>query len=187
MTPIPILTKLRTLNRTVQSCSKCDISRFCTHKVTHRIHNPHNRTTLDILFLGEAPGESEYVTKIPFIGPAGEFLNTIIEEAINPHISYCITNAVWCVPYTDISRSLYRTPFLSEIQGCGENVAKLINLIKPKHFIALGTIAEKSLKHLKIVNYCKITHPSAIMQSSKSSYEFDNAILTIKQYLSRSI
>lgn len=181
----PIATRLRILSKQSQSCSICDISRFCTHKVTHRIHNPHNRDTLDILFLGEAPGESEYINKTPFIGPAGEFLNAIIEEALNPNTSYCITNAIWCVPYTDNTRSLYRSPFLSEIQGCGGNVRSTINLVKPKHFIALGAIAEKSFKYLKITNYCKISHPSAIMQSSKSSYEFDNAVLTIKQYLSR--
>lgn len=181
----PIATRLRVLSKQSQSCSICDISRLCTHKVTHRIHNPHNRDTLDILFLGEAPGESEYINKIPFIGPAGEFLNSIIEEAIDPYTSYCISNAIWCTPYTDSTRSAYRPPFLSEIQGCGGNVRNLIDLIKPRYFIALGNIAEKSFKNLKITNYCKVSHPSAIMQSSKSDYEFDNAVLTIKQYLSK--
>lgn len=181
----PLATKLRILSKQAQSCTKCDISHFCTHKVTHRIHNPLNHDTIDILLLGEAPGESEYINKVPFIGPSGELLNAIIEEATDPNLSYCITNAIWCMPYTDDTRSTYRTPFLSEIHGCGGNVSNIIKLVKPRYFIALGAIAEKSFKYLKITDYCKISHPSAIMQSSKSSYEFDNAVLTIKQYLSR--
>lgn len=182
---LPILTRLRTLHNQVQSCNKCDISNVCEYKVTTRIHNPFNYNTLDILFLGEAPGDSEYINHLPFIGPSGDCFNAIVSEALDPYMSYCVSNSLWCTPFTDNTRMSYRTPFTTEVEQCSTNVRNLINLIKPKHFIAVGAIAAKSFKALKIDNFCKIMHPSKIMQSSKYDYEFDNAVLTIKQYLSK--
>ena len=36
----------------------------------------------DVLFLGEAPGESENVTGVPFDGPAGNLLDAIIGRSV---------------------------------------------------------------------------------------------------------
>lgn len=182
---LPILTHIRHLTNDVQSCNQCDISKYCDHKVVARVHNPKNKQSLDILFLGEAPGDSEYINKLPFIGPAGECLQSLISEAVDPDLTYIISNAIWCTPYDDSTKSKYHTPFLSEIAACSANVQRLIDISKSKLFVACGAIAEKSLKQLKLPHYCRIMHPSAIMQASKYQYEFDNAVMTIKQYISK--
>lgn len=183
ITRLPILTQLRKLSKEIQSCDKCDISKNCDHKVVYRVHNPKNTQSFDILFLGESPGDSEYINKVPFIGPAGDCLQSIISESVPSNFTYIISNSVWCTPYDNNSKTSYHTPFLSEISQCATNVKKLIDISKVKLFVACGAIAEKTFKQLKLPHYCKILHPSAILQSKKSEYEFDNAVMTIKQYL----
>jgi uracil-DNA glycosylase family 4 len=37
----------------------------------------------DVLFIGEAPGQSEDVVGRPFVGPAGKLLDRIIEDALS--------------------------------------------------------------------------------------------------------
>ena len=60
---------------------------------------------------------------------------------------------------------------------------EIIDICNPSYFIALGNIAEKSLKQISPTNYCKIMHPSAIMQSKQFDYSFDDAVVKIKHYL----
>ena len=167
----------------VERCSKCDVSMLCKHKVTHRIHTTTVSSRVDVLFIGEAPGESEYNNKQPFIGPAGSALQYIIDTVLKPTTSYCITNSILCTPFKDIDRDSIRQPSNIEIQSCVSNIQLLVDAIRPKYFVALGRLAEKTCKLLKIPHYIYVLHPSKIMQSSKSDYEYDNAILNIGRYI----
>ena len=166
-----------------QLCSKCDISLLCKHKVTHRIHTTSFSSKVDVMFIGEAPGESEYINKKPFIGPSGDALNTIIKEAIKPTTSYIITNSILCTPFEDMDRATIRKPSNIEITTCLPHIQALVSTVCPKFVIALGRLAEKTCKQLKIPHYIYVLHPSKIMQSAKSDYEYDNAILNIQRYV----
>lgn len=164
-------------------CSKCDISLLCKHKVTHKIHTISFSSRVDVLFIGEAPGESEYINKQPFVGPAGTALQYIIDNSLDKNTSYCITNSILCTPFKDIDRDSIRQPNNIEIQSCSSNIQSLVDAIRPKYFVALGRVAEKTCKLLKIPHYIYVLHPSRIIQSTKSDYEYDNAILNIKRYI----
>ena len=166
-----------------QLCSKCDISLICKHKVTHRLHTLSLSSRVEVMLIGEAPGESEYINKQPFVGPAGECLNTIIKEALKPTTSYIVTNAILCTPFKDFDRDSIRAPSNIEINACSSHIQSLVDAVRPKYFIALGRIAEKTCKLLKIPHYIYVLHPSRIMQSTKSDYEYDNAILNIQRYV----
>lgn len=167
----------------VQRCSKCDISLLCKHKVTHRVHTISLSSRVDVMLIGEAPGESEYANKQPFVGPAGTVLQTIIKEAFKPSTSYIITNAILCTPFKDIDRDSIRSPSNIEVNSCASHIQSLVETVRPKYFVALGRVAEKTCKLLKIPHYIYVLHPSKIMQSSKSDWEYDNAILNIKNYI----
>ena len=188
MTPL-LARSLSTWSNSCQSCSKCDISSLCSHKVTHRYYsNNPNRPNTDILFIGEAPGESEYSTATPFIGPSGEQLNKILLTALTPSTNYVITNSILCTPFSSESRSHIRTPSLSEVKACSTHLVSLVKRIRPKGYIALGAVAERSIKHLLShyeLPFVKIAHPSKIMQSLKYHYEFDKAVLTIRNFESQ--
>lgn len=186
MSPPTVKQKLKILADNIASCKSCDISKLCEHKVTYRLYNPEPSRFIDILFVGEAPGDSEYIHKEPFIGPSGQVMQDIIDASVPVHLSYCITNSILCTPYTDEYRRKIRVPSLSEVKECSKHIAALINATKPKKMIAVGKIADKSLTRMKgiqKVQHVCILHPSVIMQSDKFNYEFDRAVLTIQEYL----
>jgi uracil-DNA glycosylase family 4 len=169
----------------IEPCNLCDISKLCKHKVIYRMFTPAPTQTIDILLIGEAPGQVEYAEKEPFIGPAGMTLQDIINEAIPPIFSYCIINSVMCTPFEDEYRYNIRMPSLSEVKECSAHLTRIAKTLKPKYVILLGKIAEKAFKYINcpLPIPLAVKHPSAIMQS-KTTYEYDNAVLKIKEYLS---
>ena len=77
-----------------------------------------------ILFIGEGPGPSEdgsadYKDGFgkPFIGPAGEILQDIINEHIEGRYSYALTNLVGCMPL-DEDKVRYADPPDWAIEAC---------------------------------------------------------------------
>lgn len=189
MSPLSSKQKLRIWANEVASCSKCSISALCDHKVTHYIFAPKPRPYVDILFIGEAPGESEYINQEPFIGPSGICLREIIEDAVAPDISFCVTNSILCTPFTDESRYSIGTPSLSEVKECSTHLARLYKKIKPKYIVALGKVAEKAVIHLAktlpIPHYVQVLHPSKISQATDYHYQFEKASLAIQEYLKK--
>ena len=172
-------TKTNQWAKKVSQCSKCDISKLCEHKVPHLLTKP-NDTKVDLLFVGEAPGQAEYSLQEPFIGPAGQVLRDIVDEL--PDISILIVNAIQCTPFTDSLRQTIRIPSLSEVGECSWHVLNLWKITKPAKVVALGKIAEKQLKTLEIP-HITVLHPSAILRASKYHYEYQRALLTIRKYL----
>ena len=189
MPPLTAKQKAKVWADTLSGCSKCDISQFCDHKVTHFIYTPIPSPYVDILFIGEAPGESEYINEEPFIGPAGECLRSIIIEALDDDISYCITNSILCTPFTSEDRYKIRTPFLSEVKECQPHLAALYRKLQPKYIVALGKTAEKTIlslsRILPIKHYIQVLHPSRIVQAKDYNYQFDKASLAIQEYIAK--
>lgn len=187
--PLSVKQKLRIWANEVEACNKCPISAYCDHKVTHYVFTPKPKTSVDILFIGEAPGESEYINKEPFIGPSGACLRDIITEAVPDDISFCITNSILCTPFTDASRYSIGTPSLSEVKECNTHLQSLYRKIKPKYIVALGKVAEKAIvhlsKHIPIPHYIQVLHPSKIAQAKDYHYQFEKASLAIQEYLKR--
>lgn len=54
----------------------------------------------DVLFIGEAPGESEDVVGKPFWGPAGRELDKVVEQALGPH-TLCSKCGAWMIQGDD--------------------------------------------------------------------------------------
>lgn len=164
-------------HRNVDSCTKCEISKFCKHKVKTRRHAG-SLTDPEIIIVGEAPGSAEYILGEPFVGPAGEELQDILKEAL-PDTPILLTNAILCTPFLTKERADIGEPSLSEITACGEHLHNLIKLYKPKHVVALGNIAHKAL-NLVSIPHLKVPHPSYIMQSKDRDYEFQKLVLNLK-------
>jgi len=139
-------------------------------------------TLLDLLFVGEAPGASEHITKNPFVGPAGAELQSIIDEAYRDttELRYNMVNSVLCTPFSDSDLDNIRTPSASEVHQCSRHLSAIIKFTTPKAVIALGKIAARTLKHLQIDHYA-VMHPSAILQASHPDLEHARAVLTVKQ------
>lgn len=61
-----------------EGCTACPLCEGRSKVVLAR-----GRLPCDVLFVGEAPGESEDALGVPFIGPAGKLLDRIVSEALD--------------------------------------------------------------------------------------------------------
>jgi len=85
-----------------------------------------------VMFIGEAPGQSEDIEGKPFVGAAGKFLETLLSEIGLSRDEVFIGNIVKCRPPRN------REPMPNEIQTCTPYLDRQIKIIKPKVIITLG-------------------------------------------------
>src|SRR3989344_6472772 len=90
-----------------------------------------------IMFIGEAPGESEARTGRPFCGAAGKILDELIESIGLARADVYITNVVKDRPPNN------RDPSQTEIELYGPFLQKQIEIIKPKVIATLGRFSTK--------------------------------------------
>jgi uracil-DNA glycosylase family 4 len=86
----------------------------------------------DIMFIGEAPGQTEDLEGRPFVGAAGKFLGTLISELGLMRKDVFICNIVKCRPPRN------REPRPDEIQTCTPYLNRQIKIIRPKFIVTLG-------------------------------------------------
>jgi len=118
----------------VASCVKCGLSANRTVTVP-------GEGALDppVLFVGEGPGAEEDRTGRPFVGAAGQYLETWLGP-IGLSRSQCfIANCVKCRPPQN------REPHPDEITACLAYLERQIAAIKPKVICCLGRIAAQTL------------------------------------------
>jgi DNA polymerase len=85
-----------------------------------------------VMFIGEAPGQSEDIEGRPFVGAAGKFLETLLSKIGLSRNNVFICNIVKCRPPRN------REPRLTEIQTCTPYLDRQISIIKPKFIVTLG-------------------------------------------------
>ncbi|MGL6095376.1 MAG: uracil-DNA glycosylase family protein [Fimbriiglobus sp.] len=122
----------------------------------------------DILFVGEAPGESEDVIGRPFVGPAGVLLDRIVGEALDglragSHFRLAFTNLVGCVPRGETGRPT--DPSVVEIERCRPRLHEMVRLARPKLLVTVGALAEKHL-NLDFVPRAAVVHPAAVLRAN---------------------
>jgi uracil-DNA glycosylase family 4 len=86
-----------------------------------------------VFFVGEGPGYWEDIKGRPFVGAAGNVLNTLLEKIELPRENVFITSVVKCRPPGN------REPRPKEIKTCTSlYLNRQINIIKPKIIATLG-------------------------------------------------
>lgn len=140
--------------------------------VTQALHlNKHQPTPPFILFIGEAPGQSEDMQGQPFVGSSYQPLTNIMYECCQPHPNYwylrpeypahlhrqyqpigfffTITNTVCCrpihTPDTTANPKLHgnnRPPTDAEQSLCEPHLLELLSTYNYTHIVCLGEIAE---------------------------------------------
>jgi DNA polymerase-1 len=93
----------------------------------------------DIVLVGEAPGPTEARKGMPFVGRAGQLLNTVLKEVGIERDNCYLTNTCSCAPEP------IRTPKPKEIASCLPRLKQEILSRKPKVIVALGNVAMKAL------------------------------------------
>lgn len=92
-----------------------------------------------LVFVGEAPGEQEDRRGEPFVGPAGELLDKMIEAMGWSRQSVYITNILMCRPPGN------RNPQPDEVSACSPFLEAKLDAIAPRVIIALGRPSANTL------------------------------------------
>jgi DNA polymerase len=98
-----------------------------------------------LLLVGEAPGPQENIKGKPFVGPAGQLLDKILQAAnFDPEKDVYITNSVFRMPPGDDGKS-FRKPNDVEIDYYRPYVFEIIRLINPRVILLTGNVACQSI------------------------------------------
>lgn len=92
-----------------------------------------------LMFVGEAPGEQEDKRGEPFVGPAGELLDRMIEAMGWSRQTVYINNILCCRPPGN------RNPQPDEVAACKPFLDARIGAIAPRIIVALGRPASNTL------------------------------------------
>lgn len=93
----------------------------------------------ELVFVGEAPGESEDLAGRPFVGKAGEKLDEMIRAMGLAREDVYIANVLKARPPEN------RTPLAHEIERCGPYLLAQLSILRPKAIVTLGGPATKLL------------------------------------------
>lgn len=160
-----------------RDCQRCPLGEQAQNHVFARGTLP-----CKILFVGEAPGESEDIIGKPFVGPSGIMLEKLIARIevngqwkngrIKHFPTYAITNTLCCFPQR-MGRS--RPPEKSELAACQNRLVEFIKLSEAKAFVALGPTATSVLidilgKSDELTGpVLTLKHPSYLLRSGRET------------------
>lgn len=138
----------------------------------------------DVLFVGEAPGESEDVLGKPFKGPAGHLMDQIVSRAWKgKSLTWAMTNLVCCYP-RELKKAGVNEPPREAIYSCNVRLVEFVRICQPKLIVLVGKLAaqhirgeaqfrldnkpEQELEWLngKFMQFCEISHPAAIIRAN---------------------
>lgn len=122
--------ELTQLSKNIQTCRKCRLCDLATNAVPGE-GNP----DAQLVFIGEAPGETEDQTGRPFVGRAGKLLERLLKEINLTREDVWIGNIVKHRPPKN------RDPLPDEISACQPYLALQLKIIKPKLVVTLGRYA----------------------------------------------
>jgi DNA polymerase len=138
-----------------------------------------------VLFVGEAPGQSEDVIGLPFVGPAGKLLDEIIDQGLDGQYDYALTNLVCCIPL-DENGSKVTEPPKEAILACSDRLQEFVTICRPKVIVCVGSLSAKWIEKnfgYRISNlFVSITHPAAIlrMDVSQRGLAIQRAVVTLQ-------
>jgi DNA polymerase len=135
--PIPTGTydSMTPLAQHCNSCKRCELGATRTHAVVGR-----GNLNAPIMIIGEAPGQNEDETGLPFVGKAGQLLEKILAAVkLDTEKDVYICNMVKCRPPAN------RDPASDEIAACKPYLLEQIRLVDPKIILLTGAIAVKGL------------------------------------------
>lgn len=118
----------------VAACTRCGLSATRTQTV-FGVGN----LQADWLIVGEAPGADEDRQGEPFVGRAGQLLNSMLRAVGLTREQVYIANVLKCRPPGN------RDPNPSEAAQCLPYLERQIALLKPKIMLAVGRIAAQNL------------------------------------------
>ncbi|WP_437223625.1 UdgX family uracil-DNA binding protein [Planctomicrobium sp. SH661] len=163
------------LRRAAAHCEGCDLFKDATHTVFGE-----GPVKAGLVFVGEQPGDQEDLAGKPFVGPAGEVLDRILDSVGIDRSKIYVTNSVKHFKFTmSGTRRLHAKPSAREMSACRPWLTSELKLIRPDVLVCLGATAAQSvigrsfkltenLGQIVSTDFCANTlatfHPSAILR-----------------------
>lgn len=170
-------------------CENCTACPLCKTR-TNLVFGTGNREA-DLMFVGEAPGEQEDKTGIPFVGAAGQLLDKYLAAVGIERDDVYIANILKCRPPYN------RDPLPEEGDACIGYLREQVKLIRPKMIVCLGRISAMRLikpdykitrEHGEIIRrgsfaMTAVYHPSALLRDASKKEDMLRDMKKIKAYL----
>lgn len=182
---------LPVLQKAVQQCHGCDLYRNATQAVFGEIEaGPAAKSRrVEMMMIGEQPGDREDIEGHPFVGPAGRLLNECLEEAGIERSQVYVTNVVKHFKWEPRGKlRIHKKPNMREIKACRPWLNAELEAVRPKLVVCLGATAAQAilgsgfkvtaqrgkLLHLEgLPSVTATVHPSSILraQSDEDRHE----------------
>lgn len=177
--------ELKELNELCGQCCACPL-----HKTRKNTVFGSGSACADIMFIGEAPGESEDETGVPFVGKAGQLFDKYLDYLGISRDNVYIANILKCRPPRN------RDPEISEQDACISFLREQVRIIDPKLIVCLGRISAMRLirqdykitaEHGTFVKKGKyvmtaVYHPSALLRDPSKKDDMLKDMEKIKEY-----
>ncbi len=143
---VPAEHTLPVINTALPSCKGCDLYLHATQVVPGSAPSAEPSRTVELMMVGEQPGDQEDRAGKPFVGPAGRLLDRALEELGIDRSTVYVTNAVKHFKFVQRGKlRLHQNPRMSEITACRPWLLAEIDAVKPRVVLCLGASAAKSL------------------------------------------
>ena len=131
----------RSLKSAAAECMGCDL-----YKLGRQTVFGEGRTTSEVMFVGEQPGDEEDKTGHPFVGPAGRMLDKALEEAGIDRDKAYVTNVVKHFKWAPRGkRRIHEKPNAAEVRACSPWLKAEIQVVSPRVLVCLGATAAQML------------------------------------------
>lgn len=178
------MTRLEETLEKCKGCKSCELYKTRTNTV-FGVGNEN----AELMFVGEAPGEKEDESGIPFVGPAGKLFDKYLEYIELDRDEVYIANILKCRPPHN------RDPLPEEEDACIAYLREQVRAIRPKIIVCLGRVAAKRLikSDFRITvehgrwydaagfKMCAIYHPSALLRDSSKKADMLKDMKNIKE------
>lgn len=114
----------------IADCPNCPLARTRSRTVPGS-----GPSSAEVMFVGEAPGAREDEQGLPFVGPAGKFLDELLAAAGLSRETVYIANIVKCRPPGN------RDPEPAEIDACNDFLDEQLSIVNPRIIVTLGRIS----------------------------------------------
>ena len=183
--------KTKTLEEIKCECQQCQKCELCQTR-TNIVFGTGNENAR-LMFIGEAPGQKEDETGIPFVGAAGKLLNKYLDAVGIDREDVYIANILKCRPPKN------RDPLPAEEDMCIGYLRDQVLAIRPKVIVCLGRISAMRIikpdfkitaEHGQWFNkngydVCAVYHPAALLRDPRKKDEMLADMMAIKERIDR--
>ena len=138
---IPVRPTVDRLRAAAKSCRACPLWKTGTQTVFGE-----GSPDAKVMFVGEVPGNDEDLAGRPFVGPAGKFLDKVLQEVGIDRDEVYVTNVVKHFKWEPAGkRRIHKKPSGREIAACKPWLQAELEVVKPTVLVCLGATAAQAL------------------------------------------